>query len=194
MDTLKEIYHKLTDLLTSNLEIFQVIKDWKQKISNFIEFWDKFFSIIPWEVILLLLFVSLVMILLNNISPTTPRINLTIGSIIFGVSYIYVVHIFTSEWKILKILYIISFVLVPAYFLEIFSFLKKIYFRSKLNQLDLNSSYFKTSLQNIHHEYAELASSQTILNEQPERFMTALEKLEKSIHNLRINLEKKSNN
>lgn len=193
MDTLKEIYQKLIEIWNSNVEIFQTIKDWKQKISNFLEFWEQFFSIVPWEVILLLLCVSLVMILLNNISPTTPRINLTIGVIIFGFIYVYVVHTFTQEWKILRILYISSFLLVPAYFIEIFLLFKKLYFRITFKKINLNSSYLKNSLQTIHHEYAEFISSQTVLNENPEKFIIALKKLENSISNLRTTLEKSEN-
>lgn len=190
MDTLKEIYQKLIDLWHSHLEIFQVIKDWKQKISSFLEFWDKFFSLVPWEVILLLVCVSLIMVLLNNISPTTPRINLTIGVVVFGVVYTYVVYILTNQWKILRIVYISSFVLVPTYFVEIFLLFKKLYLRSTFKNLTLNSSYLKDSLQSIHREYAEFVSSQTLLNEEPEKFILALKKLENSISNLRTTLEK----
>lgn len=189
MDTIKEIYQKLVEVWNSNLELLTQVKEWKQKISNFIDFMDKFFSIIPPEVILLFLCVSLVMLLLNNISPTTPRINLTVGVFIFGVIYIYVVHIFTSEWKILRVIYISSFILVPAYFLEILSSIKRLYLRSTLKKQNLNSPLVKANLQDIHFHYAELVSSQNFLSEQPEKFIIALRKLEDSISKLRSTLE-----
>lgn len=189
MDILKEIYGKIIELWNSNLELLQQIKDWKQKIYHFIELGEKFFSIVPPEVILLFFSVALVMILLNNISPTTPRINLTIGVILFGITYIYLVYIFTNEWKIFRILYISSFILVPAYLLEIIYFSKKIYFRITFKKENLNSPVVKLALRNIHFDYAELVNYQNFLEEQPEKFIESLKKLESSVSKLRSMIE-----
>ncbi|MCX7998641.1 MAG: hypothetical protein N3A69_06780 [Leptospiraceae bacterium] len=190
MDTVKEIYQKLLELWNSNIELFTQVKELKQKVFSFFDLIEKFFSVVPPEVILLILFFSLVMVILNNISPTTPRINLTVGVLIFGVIYVYVVHVFTNEWKIFRIIYISAFVLVPAYFLEIVSFIRKLYLRSTLNYENLNSPLVKNNLQDIHFHYAEFINSQNFLTEQPEKFAIALKKLENSVSQLRTTIEK----
>jgi hypothetical protein len=184
MDFLKELPSKIQELWNSNLEIFNLLKEWKGKINKWTEFWDVFFTIVPFEVLLLLVFTALLMVLINNISPNSPRINLTIGVFLFAISYLYIVHLFTNEWKIGRILYISSFLLVPAYILEISKFGKKSVQKYMYRKLRKDTGILQSSIVEIHEKYGKFLQSQTKISENPTDFFNSLKSLQKSLHDL----------
>jgi len=190
MESIKEILEKIQALWNTNLEIFQMLKTWKTKYEEIINFIDKFFTIVPYEIIFLFFFVALFMVLLNNISPTTPRINLTVGVVIFSVMYLYIINIFTNQWKILRILYVDSFILVPAYLVEISRLIKKTWYKIKFKELSANSSYFQASLAEVHKAYADLLISEINFSKNPENFVTSLSNLETKIQTLKVGIKK----
>lgn len=185
METIKEVSEKIQELWNSNLEIFRMLKDWKGKYDEFILFMEKFFAIVPPELILLLVFVAIMMLLLNSISPTTPRINLTMGVFIFSIIYLYVINVFTGEWRVIRILYIDLFVLVPAYMVEIFGFGKRQWYKFRFKEISSNSGYVKNCLYDIHKSYADLILSETSISDDPEKFLNSLSILERNIKEFR---------
>ena len=114
------------------------IKTFIESIKKLISFFDLFFTIVPPEVILLFIFCALILVLVNNISPTTPRINITLAVGIFSVIWLYVNHIFTGEYKVLRVFYTSLYVLVPAYIVEISKFgYRQVYnLRQKSKKID----------------------------------------------------------
>lgn len=190
MEIIKEIPEKIQLLWNTNLEILQMLRDWKLKYGAFVEFWDKFFTVVPPEVILLLVFTSLIMLLLNNISPTTPRINLTIGVGLFTWIYVYTSHAFTGEWRLLRVIYIDAFVLIPAYFIEIFGLAKRYWNKVRFKSLDPNSAHFQESIAQIHRAYSEMLISEGQIHTNPGRFVQSLTDLEKNIQELRTSISK----
>ncbi|MCC6447206.1 MAG: hypothetical protein IT215_00785 [Chitinophagaceae bacterium] len=191
MDFLKEIPGKIQELWNSNLQIFNMLKEWKIKLEDFIKFWDTFFNIVPFEVLILLLFTALVMILINNISPTSPRINLTVGVFLFAFLYLYLANLFTNEWKFGRIIYICSFVLVPAYILEITSFGKKRVQKYLYKNLGKDTGILNASLKKVHSEYGNFLQSQVTIANHPEEFVKNLRSLKKAILELEELTEKK---
>ncbi|MCB1179158.1 MAG: hypothetical protein KDK36_16360 [Leptospiraceae bacterium] len=193
MEFLKEVPGKIQELWNSNLEIFNMLKEWKEKLGKFINFWDTFFTIVPFEVILLLVFTALLMILINNISPTSPRINLTIGVILFAIIYLYITNLFTGEWKTFRIIYICSFVLVPAYFLEIGKFAKKKIQKVIYKNMGKDTGIIQSQIVNIHSSYGDFLKSQTDIQNNPGEFLRNLKELKTSILDLEELLEDKKN-
>ncbi|MBE7413031.1 MAG: hypothetical protein L6Q54_03625 [Leptospiraceae bacterium] len=86
-------------------------------------FFDNFFSWIPPEVILLFIFSVLLLILINNLSPSTPRANLTFSVGLLCLIWVYLNKSITSEYKIFWVFKTSLYVLIPVYCFSIFGFI-----------------------------------------------------------------------
>lgn len=168
-----KIQDSINDLLSLK-EFFEPIK----KIFHLIEI---FFSIVPFELILLLIFCSLFLILINSISPTTTRMNLSFGVILFSVIWLFLDKTFTQEFHFGRILYTASFVLVPAYFFEIIRFLFKLIQKNrKINSTENLIPHIKE----INLQYYEFLNAQTEFSKNPTAFLTSVKKLKNSLSDL----------
>lgn len=86
-------------------------------------FFDSFFTWVPPEVILLFVFSVFLLILINNLSPSTPRANLTFSTILLCILWGYLNNAITGEIKFLWIVKTGLYVIVPVYSFSIFGFL-----------------------------------------------------------------------
>ncbi|HMV44117.1 MAG TPA: hypothetical protein PK079_03175 [Leptospiraceae bacterium] len=161
------------------------IKTFIDSLKKTAQFFDLFFSIVPFEVILLLIFCALFLVLVNNISPTTPRINITIAVGLFCVISLYINHIFTGEYKFLHVFYISLYVLVPAYSVELSKFAyKQIYnIRQKSMKIE-NPEELVKSIREINQRYYEFLNAQADFKNNPLDLKKSAANLKSSIEQL----------
>ncbi len=161
------------------------IKTFIESMKKLINFFDLFFTIVPPEVILLFIFCALILILVNNISPTTPRLNITFAVGIFSVIWLYVNHVFTGEYKFLRVLYISLYVLVPAYFFEISKFgYKQVYkIRQKTKKIE-NPEDLINPIREINQGYYQFLNAQADYKNSPLDLKKSLQTLKASIETL----------
>lgn len=161
------------------------IKTFIESMKKLINFFDLFFTIVPPEVILLFIFCALILILVNNISPTTPRLNITFAVGIFSVIWLYVNHVFTGEYKFLRVLYTSLYVLVPAYFFEISKFVyKQVYkIRQKTKKIE-NPEDLINPIREINQGYYQFLNAQADYKNSPLDLKKSLQTLKTSIETL----------
>ena len=161
------------------------IKTFIESMKKLINFFDLFFAIVPPEVILLFIFCALILILVNNISPTTPRLNITFAVGIFSVIWLYVNHVFTGEYKFLRVLYTSLYVLVPVYFIEISKFgYKQVYkIRQKTKKIE-NPEDLINPIREINQGYYQFLNAQADYKNSPLDLKKSLQTLKASIETL----------
>jgi hypothetical protein len=148
---------------------------------------DMFFTIFPIEVLLLFIFCAIFLILINNISPTTPRLNITLGSLLYGILFLYIIHLLTGEWKFLKAITTISYIIIPAYFLEfsklMIKYIKKNFIAKKIE----NKKDLVQFMKEIHSNYSEFMNAELDFENNTSDLKSSVQKLKNSI----IQLESK---
>lgn len=184
-----EIIDKLKNELNSIRESLNEILGFKTYLESFkkvINFFDTFFSIVPPELILLLLFCGIVLILVNNISPTTPRLNITMAVVLFCGVWLYVNHLFTGEYRFIRVFYTSLFILVPAYGIEISRFTyRKIANAKKIN----NSRDLIDPINELHLHYYQLVKAQASMDANPADFKDALRKIKETAESIEKRIE-----
>ncbi|MBP7280208.1 MAG: hypothetical protein KBA66_01430 [Leptospiraceae bacterium] len=161
------------------------LKTFVESIKKLISFFDLFFTIVPPEVILLFIFCALFLVLVNNISPTTPRINITLAVGIFSVIWLYINHIFTGEYKALRVFYTSLYILVPAYIVEISKFgYKQVYnIRQKSKKIE-NPDDLISPIREINEGYYKFLNAQADYKNTPLDLKKSLQSLKASIETL----------
>ncbi|MBK8394881.1 MAG: hypothetical protein IPL26_06485 [Leptospiraceae bacterium] len=166
------------------------LKTFVESIKKLISFFDLFFTIIPPEVILLFIFCALVLVLVNNISPTTPRLNITLAVGIFSIIWLYVNQIFTGEYKVLKVFYTSLYILIPAYIVEISKFgyrqTYKIIQKSKKIE---NPEDLIRPIREINEGYSKFLNAQVDYRNNPLDLKNSLQSLKSSIEELEQKLK-----
>lgn len=164
-------------------------KSWQ----NFKEFWDSFFNILPWEVLLLLLFSVILLSLFNSLSPQTPKANLTVAIVILSALWIYFWSLFAKEVSYSKVIQTALYILVPLHSLGLVQlllhFAKKYYWKKRrTNPKDWESALFQ--LGHDYHTFASLAH-QSFQNAAENRDVLKgeLAKMEQSLSGLKRLLE-----
>ena len=148
---------------------------------------DIFFTIFPIEVLLLFVFCAIFLILINNISPSTPRLNITLGSLIYGILFLYIIHLFTGEWRILKAISTVSYILIPAYFLELSKFIIKYIKKNFITKKIENKKDLLLFMKEIHSSYSEFICAEIDFENNTSELKSSIQKLKNSI----IELESK---
>lgn len=118
-----------------------------QKISLFLE---HFFTLIPPDVLLLYIVLSLFLIFMNNLSPQTPRINISILLVLYTFVRLQFNQLFYSEWHWQRVLVADLYVILPVFGLSFFRFFYKFLTRRLLKKgaasLRLNFHNIKKSM------------------------------------------------
>lgn len=176
-DKIKESISKLQDGINELTGFKTVIESVKQVYN----FFDTFFTIIPPEVFLLFIFCAFFLILINNISPTTPRLNITIAVFIFCGVWMFFNKTFAGEYKLSKVLYASLFILIPAYAIEIGKFAYRLLMRNrKIDTVDK----LIPAIKEINLQYYEFLNAQTDFTKNPAAFITSVKKLKQSVSDL----------
>ncbi|MCB1158949.1 MAG: hypothetical protein H7A25_17260 [Leptospiraceae bacterium] len=113
---LKEGFVGLKESFKEMQTSFQELKLAQKKLEHTL---DQFFSFIPLEVFILLLLAVLLLVILNSISPTTVRGNLSISIFLLCALWMYANQLLLKEYRLLKVLHTAAYILVPAYLMEL---------------------------------------------------------------------------
>lgn len=125
MDMIRNLEAKFSEIWKETEEMFRLMREWKEGYGKMMHFWDVFFSVIPPELVFMILFTAFIMILLNNIFPTFPRFNLSIGVFVYLVFYFYFGNLIFGEVRAVKVIFAAAVILLPAFSAEIFSYSRK---------------------------------------------------------------------
>ncbi|MBP9888384.1 MAG: hypothetical protein KBF93_18945 [Leptospiraceae bacterium] len=158
------------------------IKTFIESTKKLFSFFDLFFTIVPPEVILLFIFCALFLVLVNNISPTTPRLNITIAVGIFSVIWLYINQIFTGEYKFLKVFYTSLYILIPAYIVEISKFgYRQTYKVIQKSKKIENPNDLIVPIKEINEGYYKFLNAQADYKNNPLDLKKSLQSLKQSI-------------
>ncbi|HNO24887.1 MAG TPA: hypothetical protein PKK94_18065, partial [Leptospiraceae bacterium] len=111
MELLKNLEERFSAIWNQTEEMFRLMREWKEAYGKLIHFWDVFFSVIPPELVFMILFTAFIMIILNNIFPTFPRFNLIMGVIIYLIFYFYFGNLIFGEVRAVKVIFAASVIL-----------------------------------------------------------------------------------
>ncbi|XDD46457.1 hypothetical protein AB3N60_17405 [Leptospira sp. WS39.C2] len=122
MSAITDFFQKIQNQI---VEIQTTINQIKTSWENFQKFWDLFFTLVPWEVLLLLIFSVILLSIFNSISPSTPKANLTGAVIFLGFLWIYFWGLFSNEVSYVKVVIASLYILVPLHAIGVGQFLYK---------------------------------------------------------------------
>jgi len=185
MTAITDFFKEINQNFKTLQESIQTLTDAYKKTTDF---FNTLFNWIPPEVILLFLLTILLLILINNLSPSTPRANLTVSVVLLCILWLYLNRLFTTEFKFFYVLKSSLYVLIPIYSLTILSFgtskLIAVYRKRRI----VNASTLEVTINNvqkIYHEYMTEAHSilsgskadDSLLKEKAELLLKAGERL-----------------
>lgn len=179
-----EIFDKIKaefDKLQNSINDVLSLKDFFTPIKKIYNLLEVFFSIVPFELILLIIFCALFLILINNISPSTPRINITIAVIIFSGIWIFLNKTFSGEYNFGRVFYTASFILIPAYFFEISRFGIKL---AQKNRKINSPESLVPKIKEINLQYYEFLNAGIEFQKNPTAFLSSVKKLKNSLSDL----------
>jgi hypothetical protein len=172
------------------LDLQNTINQFQQSWEKFQKFWDLFFTIVPWEVLLLLLFSVIFLSLLNSVSPATPRSNLTLAVLLLAGLWAYFWSIFSDNVGYGKIVFSSLYILLPLHAFGIGKFGYEYYRKWSFAKKRIKPRNWEESLGQISKDYNQLMAisyekTDSILENETE-IKLKIENLEKSIQGLRI--------
>lgn len=187
-DFFEKIQKQIFDLQNS-------IQQFQQSWEKFQKFWDLFFTIVPWEVLLLLVFSVIFLSLFNSISPNTPKANLTVSVILLSSLWVYFWGLFSDTVNFSKIVISALYILGPLHALGLATFGYKYYRKSKLSKIRIEPRDWQEALNSLSRDYNQMMAvcydkSQTILENKNE-ISQKIVSLEESILGIKSILEKK---
>ena len=138
------------------LDLQTTINQFQQSWQNFQKFWDLFFTILPWEVLLLLLFSVIFLSIFNSVSPNTPKINLSIIVIMLSFLWSYFWGIFSTTVNYLVIAKAALYILLPVHAFGIVSLGYHFYKKWSLTKKRIQPRDWEMSLGQISNDYNEL--------------------------------------
>ncbi len=145
-----------SELKTSFDNLSQSIQSFLNTIEAIRSFLKILFSIIPLDLFLVLIFSLILVYLFNTISPTTTRLNYTLGVLIISVLRAFFYQTLSQTWNLGPVSLTAIFLLAPAYLVSSlrfgFYFLKKIQKRKN----ELNPKNFEAGLNNIQKSFYTL--------------------------------------
>lgn len=171
------------------LDLQNSIHQFQQSWENFQKFWDLFFTIVPWEVLLLLLFSVIFLSLFNSVSPTTPKTNLSIVVILLMALWVYFWGLFSENVNYVKILLSGLYILLPLHAFGIGSYALSYYQKWRLAKRRIEPRNWEVALGQLSSDYHQMmaichAKSDAILENQ-NQITEKMEALEKSLQGLK---------
>ncbi len=115
---MRQITGFFSELKTSFDNLSQSIQSFLNTIEAIRSFLKILFSIIPLEHFLVLIFSQVHVYLFNTISPTTTRLNYTLGVLIISVHRAIFHQTLSQTWKLGPVSLTAIFLLTPAYFVS----------------------------------------------------------------------------
>lgn len=193
MSAITDFFQKIQNQI---LEIQTTINQIKTSWENFQKFWDLFFTLVPWEVLLLLIFSVILLSIFNSVSPKTPKTNLTIAVLLLGALWIYFWGLFSKEVTYSKVIIVSLYILVPLHAIGLFQILfqwgKKWYW----NQKRIQPKHWESALHQLSLDYHQLVGNahlnHTEIQENRDSLYKEIEKLELSLKGMKSLLSQTS--
>ncbi|EKR73178.1 hypothetical protein [Leptospira noguchii] len=153
---MSQITDFFSELKTSFDNLSQSIQSFLNTIEAIRSFLKILFSIVPLDLFLVLIFSLVLVYLFNTISPTTTRLNYTLGVLIVSALRVFFHQTLSQTWNLGPVFLTAIFLLAPAYFVSLlrfgFYFLKKIQKRKN----EFNPKDFETGLNHIQKSFYNL--------------------------------------
>lgn len=193
MSAITDFFQKIQNQI---LEIQTTINQIKTSWENFQKFWDLFFTLVPWEVLLLLIFSVILLSIFNSVSPKTPKTNLTIAVLLLAALWIYFWGLFSKEVTYSKVIIVSLYILVPLHAIGLFQILfqwgKKWYWNKKRIQ----PKHWESALHQLSLDYHQLLGNahlnHTEIQENRDSLYKEIEKLELSLKGMKSLLSQTS--
>lgn len=150
MSAITDFFQKIQNQI---VEIQTTINQIKTSWENFQKFWDLFFTLVPWEVLLLLIFSVILLSIFNSISPSTPKANLTISVAFLAFLWLYFWSLFSKEVSYSKVIFSSLYILIPLHAIGVgqwvYGFGKKMYWKKRR----VSPKQWETALHQISLDY-----------------------------------------
>ncbi|TGN10931.1 hypothetical protein [Leptospira ilyithenensis] len=190
MSAVFEFFQKIQKQI---LDLQNSIREFQESWDRFQKFWDLFFQIVPWEVLLLLVFSVILLSLFNSISPATPKTNLTVSILLLCGIWGYLWSLFSETPDYGKILWICLYILLPLHAFGLGKFAyekirKKILAKKRIKPRDWEESLSQVSkdyngLMALAHSKADSAHENKL------EILAKISDLEKSISGIKSLLQ-----
>ncbi|TGM37448.1 hypothetical protein [Leptospira biflexa] len=186
MSAITDFFQKIQNQI---VEIQTTINQIKTSWENFQKFWDLFFTLVPWEVLLLLIFSVILLSIFNSISPSTPKANLTLAVVFLAFLWVYFWGLFSKEVSYQKVIVASLYILVPLHAIGVgmwvYGFGKKLYWKKRRISPKLwDSALHQVSL-DYHQLMGKLHGFHDSIFENRETIETEIQQLESSLQGIK---------
>ncbi|TGM02097.1 hypothetical protein [Leptospira jelokensis] len=192
MSAITDFFQKIQNQI---VEIQTTINQIKTSWENFQKFWDLFFTLVPWEVLLLLIFSVILLSIFNSISPSTPKANLTLAVVFLAFLWVYFWGLFSKEVSYGKVIIASLYILVPLHAVGVsmwlYGFGKKIYWKKRR----ISPKTWDSALHQVSSDYHQLMGKlhgfHNSIHENHESIGKDIQQLESSLQGIKSLLTQK---
>lgn len=191
MSAITDFFQKIQNQI---VEIQTTINQIKTSWENFQKFWDLFFTLVPWEVLLLLIFSVILLSIFNSISPSTPKANLTIAVGLLALLWSYFWGLFSESVSYRKVILSSLYILIPLHAIGfgqwVYLWGKKLYWKKRriapkqwdaaLHQISLDYHAFMGKAHGFHNA----------IQENRNEIQSEIERLEQSLQGIKLLVSK----
>ncbi|PJZ70023.1 hypothetical protein CH373_12765 [Leptospira perolatii] len=187
---LKADFDRLSQSIDDLVKTYNAIVQLLELVSN----------LFPLDLVLVLLFSIPLLLVLNSLSPSSPRINYTFSVVFVSGLRFFLQYSISQSWNLWPVLKTLLLLLLPAYGLIltkfVFSWVRKFYSRKKAlspANFELGIGRLQTAYRKlIAASYQDLSDKKSILEDriEPSKFYPLLDELELEIKGIRNLLEK----
>lgn len=193
MSAITDFFQKIQNQI---LEIQTTINQIKTSWENFQKFWDLFFTLVPWEVLLLLIFSVILLSVFNSVSPKTPKANLTIAVLLLAALWIYFWGLFSKEVAYGKVVVASLYILIPLHAIGVFQIVyqwgEKLYW----NKRRIQPKSWESALHQLSLDYHQLVGKAHLhhgeIQENRDSLFLDMERLELSLKGMKSLLSQKN--
>ncbi|MDF3822100.1 hypothetical protein P3G55_19500 [Leptospira sp. 96542] len=186
MSAISEFFQKIQNQIS---ELRETIVQIKTSFTKFQEFWDTFFSLVPWEVLLLLIFSVILLSIFNSISPKTPKTNLTIAVLFWAWVWAYFWGLFSGEVSYKKVILTSVYILFPVHAFGIFTLFYQWGKRMYWNRKRIEPKNWESALHQLSLDYHQLLGKAHSLHENIQEnragLLGEIEQVERSIQGMK---------
>ncbi|XDD54180.1 hypothetical protein AB3N62_17195 [Leptospira sp. WS4.C2] len=193
MSAITDFFQKIQNQI---LEIQTTINQINTSWENFQKFWDLFFTLVPWEVLLLLIFSVILLSVFNSVSPKTPKANLTIAVLLLAALWIYFWGLFSKEVAYGKVVIASLYILIPLHAIGVFQIVyqwgEKLYW----NKRRIQPKSWESALHQLSLDYHQLVGKAHLhhgeIQENRDSLFLEMERLELSLKGMKSLLSQKN--
>lgn len=163
-----------TKIYTKIEEIGNTLSSIQAGIQKLQHAWDLFFSLVPWEVLLLLLFSVILLSVFNSLSPKSPKLNFTLAILILCIFWVYFWGLFSDSISYLYVVKIALYLLVPLHALGFFQLVILQIRKYRWKKARISPSNWQAALQNVSASAHQLLGKSHLYYKAPEEHQNEL--------------------